>query len=208
MSSQIFALDIGTQSVTGIILEANNNTYTVLDYCMEEHNERAMLDGQIHNVVQVANVIEKVKKTLENKHGKLSSVSVAAAGRALKTVQAEATIPLHKQPIANEETIKHLELSAVQKAQNKLLEQENHKHAHDYYCVGYSVLHYKLDDQKIGSLIDQTGENASVDIIATFLPKVVVESLLASLQRANLKMDALTLEPIAAIHVLIPESSF
>src|SRR5699024_6863703 len=41
---------------------------------------------------------------------------------------------------------------------------------------------------------------------ATFLPKVVVESLIAALNRADLKMEALTLEPIAAIQVLIPES--
>ncbi len=41
-------------------------------------------------------------------------------------------------------------------------------------------------------------------MIATFLPRVVVESLIAALKRANLEMDALTLEPIAAINVLIP----
>lgn len=52
----------------------------------------------------------------------------------------------------------------------------------------------------------QQGKTASVEIIATFLPKVVVESLLAALNRAGLAMDALTLEPIAAIHVLIPTS--
>src|SRR5699024_10663995 len=62
------------------------------------------------------------------------------------------------------------------------------------------------DGEQIGSPIDQTGDNVSVEIIATFLPKVVIESLLAALDRANLTMDALTLEPIAAIHVLIPDS--
>ena len=34
----------------------------------------------------------------------------------------------------------------------------------------------------------------------------MVESLLAALERAELTMEALTLEPIAAIHVLVPES--
>src|SRR5690625_865754 len=63
-----------------------------------------------------------------------------------------------------------------------------------------------LDEQAIGSLIDQNGDQATVNIIATFLPKVVVESLLAALSRAELSMDALTLEPIAAIQVLISES--
>src|SRR5699024_3661510 len=115
------------------------------------------------------------------------------------------TIPIHERPITTEEQIKHLELSAVQEAQFKLAE-EGKGHFNDYHCVGYSVVHYKLDDEVIGSFIDQTGQKVSVEVIATFLPKVVVESLIAALDRANLKMDALTLEPIAAIHVLIPES--
>src|SRR5699024_9181270 len=58
----------------------------------------------------------------------------------------------------------------------------------------------------IGSLIDQSGKEAGVEIITTFLPKVVIESLLAALERADLNMKALTLEPIAAIHVLVPQS--
>ena len=64
----------------------------------------------------------------------------------------------------------------------------------------------QLDDETIGNLIDQQGEEASVEIIATFLPRVVVESLIAALHRADLEMEALTLEPIAAINVLIPPS--
>src|SRR5690606_18906390 len=39
-----------------------------------------------------------------------------------------------------------------------------------------------------------------------FLPRVVVDSLIKALQRADLELDALTLEPIAAINVLVPVS--
>lgn len=205
-NKNVFALDIGTRSVTGIILDKVEDNFTVIDYCMKEHKERSMLDGQIHDVVEVAEVIQAVKEALEEKNGPLHKVCVAAAGRALKTVHASAVIQLHQQPIMEEETIKHLELSAVQAAQMKLAQTENSQDYSNYYCVGYSILNYMLDDQIIGSLIDQSGEQASVNIIATFLPKVVVESLLAALGRANLEMDALTLEPIAAIQVLIPES--
>lgn len=67
-------------------------------------------------------------------------------------------------------------------------------------------MHYYIDNETIGSLIDQDGEEAKVEVIATFLPKVVVQSLLSALERANLSMQALTLEPIAAIHVLVPAS--
>ena len=205
-NNKVFALDIGTRSVTGVILEQINERFTVVDFCMEEHKERSMLDGQIHDVVEVSEVIRKVKEKMEKNNGPLHKVCVAAAGRALKTIHASATIQLHQQPIMEQETIKHLELTAVQAAQVKLAEKENSQNYSNYYCVGYSILNYMLDDQAIGSLIDQNGERASVNIIATFLPKVVVESLLAALSRADLSMDALTLEPIAAIQVLIPES--
>ncbi|WP_099158800.1 cell division protein FtsA [Virgibacillus ndiopensis] len=206
MEDRVFALDIGTRSVTGIILEKQNDKFSIVDFYTKEHKVRSMLDGQIHNVVAVAEVIQEVKAALEETYGELRFVCVAAAGRALKTTQAEASIDLNQQPIMESDTIKHLELSAVQTAQLKLSSEEQNNDYTNYYCVGYSILHYKLDGELIGSLIDQSGDTATVEIIATFLPKVVVESLLAALNRANLEMEALTLEPIAAIHVLIPES--
>ncbi|MGM8213381.1 cell division protein FtsA [Virgibacillus sp. W0430] len=206
MNDQIFALDIGTQSVTGMLLKKTNETFVVVDYCVKEHQARSMLDGQIHNVVAVSEVIEAVRNEMEMKHGPLHKVCVAAAGRALITTEAKATILLNERPITDEEAVKHLELSAVQAAQQKLASSDKNNDFMNYYCVGYSVLHYKLDDELIGSFIDQSGNEATVEIIATFLPKIVVESLLAALERAKLKMEALTLEPIAAIRVLIPPS--
>lgn len=205
MNKHVFALDIGTQTVTGILLKKNEKTFNIIDYYVKAHEERAMLDGQIQDVVQVAKVITEVKEHLEEKHGPLLEVCVAAAGRALKTIQADFSININDRPITTEEEIKHLELSAVQQAQI-LLSKEYNNSFKDYHCVGYSVVHYKLDDEIIGSFIDQIGEQVTVEVIATFLPRIVVESLLAALERANLSMRALTLEPIAAIHVLIPES--
>lgn len=89
------------------------------------------------------------------------------------------------------------------KAQFQIAKEQEGKSV-NYYCVGYSVLSYQLDGDEIGSLVDQSGLLASVEVIATFLPKVVVESLLAALNRSGLELEALTLEPIAAINVLIP----
>ena len=202
MTETLFALDIGTRSVVGIILEKSDKSYKIIDILSQEHSERAMLDGQIHDVTAVAKVISQIKNKLEEKHGPLKKVSVAAAGRALKTEKATASIEIKGKPIIKHEDILHLEYSAVQEAQNTVAE-KNTLHS-TYYCVGYSILYYRLDGQEIGNLIDQSGNAASVEIIATFLPKVVVESLLAALKRANLEMQALTLEPIAAINVLIP----
>lgn len=165
-----------------------------------------MIDGQIHNILSVANVIVDIKERLEKKHGPLKRVSVAAAGRALKTAEGSMTIDISENTLMNDEDINRLELAAVQQAQQKLLSSASMSKDEYYYCVGYSVLHYKLDGEEIGHLLDQTGQTASVDVIATFLPRVVVESLLSALKRAGLEMEALTLEPIAAINVLIPPS--
>jgi len=201
-----FALDIGTRSVVGLILKEENDSYLIVDTVVKEHTKRSMLDGQIHDVLSVANVISSVKKELEKTHGPLHKVCVAAAGRALKTERATASLEITGKPIIQKEDILHLELIAVQIAQQQLAKKHENERAHHYDCVGYSVLHYDLDGEEIGSLIDQQGEGVSVEIIATFLPKVVVESLLAALNRAELEMEALTLEPIAAINVLIPTS--
>ncbi|MHA6260381.1 cell division protein FtsA [Sporosarcina sp. CAU 1771] len=206
LSTSLFALDIGTRSVVGIILNENEGSYHVADLISIEHKERSMIDGQIHNIISVANVIQEIKKTLEVKHGPLKRVSVAAAGRALKTVNGSMSIDITESSLISTEDVNRLELAAVQHAQQNLFPQNPATTEEYYYCVGYSVLHHKLDGEVIGSLIDQTGRSASVDVIATFLPQVVVESLLAALKRADLEMEALTLEPIAAINVLIPQS--
>lgn len=203
---KIFALDIGTRSVVGIILEEADQHYYVADVLVKEHSERAMLDGQIHDVVSVSNIIKEVKENLEEHHGPLSKVCVAAAGRALKTEKAEVSISIKGKPMMTKQDILHLELSAVQKAQSQAAEKYSSQQSQFYYCVGYSVFQYRLDGEEIGNLIDQQGDEAAVEIIATFLPRVVVESLIAALQRADLEMDALTLEPIAAINVLVPTS--
>lgn len=202
---KLFALDIGTRSVVGIILEEDEKGgYHILDVLSKEHTERAMLDGQIHDVMAVSNVISDIRRQLENKYGPLKKVNVAAAGRALKTERAKVTINIAGKPMIKKEDILHFELSAVQQAQAEVAEKHQNGNKQQFYCVGYSVLKYTLDDEEIGNLIDQQGNEASVEIIATFLPRVVVESLIAALHRADLEMDALTLEPIAAINVLIP----
>lgn len=202
--SPIFGLDIGTRSVVGLLLNNNGTNYEILDMEIQEHDERSMVDGQIHNVMAVTKVITSIKQKLEAKHGPLHKVCVAAAGRSLKTTRARMEVDIAKKPIFEHQDILHLELSAVQKAQYEIAQEQEGQKSINYYCVGYSVLSYQLDGEEIGSLVDQSGYIAAVEVIATFLPKVVVESLLAALNRAGLELEALTLEPIAAINVLIP----
>lgn len=200
----IFALDIGTRSVVGLIVEAAGETYQVVDHAIREHDERSMLDGQIHDVVAVAKVIQQIKEELEQRNGPLHKVAVAAAGRSLRTRRVRMDMPLSRNAFITREDVLTLEFAAVQEAQAQLAQELNEQDVTRYYCVGYSVVNYYLDGELIGSLIDQRGDTASADVIATFLPRVVVDSLIAALKRCGLDMQALTLEPIAAINVLIP----
>ena len=205
-SDLIFSLDIGTRSVVGVLLKQQGNAFAVIDFEIAEHDERSMLDGQIHDVLEVSKVIRTVKSSLEERNGPLKQVSVAAAGRSLKTIRLSLEHATPGKTLLNKDDVLSLELSAIQEAQKQLAEHHSETEFHHYYCVGYSVINYYLDGEIIGNLIDQRGSLAKVEIIATFLPRIVVDSLMTALKRAELQMNTLTLEPIAAINILIPSS--
>jgi len=204
--NQIFALDIGTRKIVGLVMQKGPDSYQVVDAEMIEHTTRAMMDGQIHDVEAVAAAIKEIKNRLEDRLGfKLEAAAVAAAGRALKTSRG---LVRKKRAFMNEMTrdeVQALEIEAVQQAQYQLSQQDNDgKERGNYFCVGYSVTRYLLEDQEIGSLIGQVGTEVSIEVVATFLPRVVVDSLFSSLKRAGLEVASLTLEPIAALSVAIP----
>jgi len=50
------------------------------------------------------------------------------------------------------------------------------------------------------------GSNIRVDVIATFLPHIVVDSLYAVIHKSGLEVLNLTLEPIAAMNITIPQN--
>jgi cell division protein FtsA len=207
-TNYIFALDIGTRSVVGLLVApAPGGKFNVIGYEREEHTERSMLDGQIHDVMAVADVISRIKQRLEEKLNiTLTDVAVAAAGRSLHTQRIVAAEDVSGMGQLSHNDIIALELSAVQQAQHILAKEHKANDFNQYYCVGYSVVNYYLDGEIIGSLMDQRGSEAKVEVIATFLPRIVVDSLMAALKRAGLDMRALTLEPIAAINVLVPST--
>ncbi|AOH47270.1 cell division protein [Selenomonas sp. oral taxon 920] len=201
-SELVFALDIGTRSVIGIVAEQREGLLHILATERMEHKTRAMLDGQIHDVPQVAAIIREVKRRLTERTGALSSAAVAAAGRALYTMTAEA-----EQDVTGTITPaqqRDLDFAGVQAAQKKLA----HSHTVDdptrYYCVGYSTIRYTLDGNDLKTLVGQRGRHAQATVIATFLPRQVVDSMQSALRETHLEMRALTLEPIAGINVLIP----
>lgn len=198
----LFSLDIGTRSVIGIVAEQTEQTIKILATERKEHNTRAMLDGQIHDVPEVALIIKDIKASLEKKTGRLTHAAVAAAGRALYTVTADAQIEVSEVMTGDDERM--LDFAGIQAAQKKLATSNTVDDPTLYYCVGYSTIKYMLDGTQLKTLVGQRGKIASATVIATFLPRQVIDSMQSALREADLEMSALTLEPIAAINVLIP----
>ena len=200
----LFALDIGTRSVVGLIGEQVDQEIRIIAYERQEHHTRSMLDGQIHDVLEVAKVIGSVKERLESQVGPLKKVSVAAAGRALCTIKSTAELDARNSGILTAQDETSLELTAIQNAQQELATSNSVPNPADYFCVGYSIVNFTLDDLILKSLIGQRGKSAGVEVIATFLPRQVIDSMESAIQSVDLEIATLTLEPIAAIHVLIP----
>ncbi len=199
----IFALDIGTRSIIGTVGIVKDKKFHCLAEKYLEHEERAMIDGQIHDINLVALEVSTVKKQLEQDLGfKLENVAIAAAGRFLRTTAARADILLDFDREIDKELVRGLELTAVKNAEEEVNKSTQGK----LYCVGYSVKSYFLNDYVISNLLSHKGDKISAEVIATFLPRSVVESLYAVMDKAKLNVASLTLEPIAAMEAAVPKS--
>jgi len=201
----IFGLDIGTRSVVGIVGYKVGSQFKVEAYAMIEHDTRAMIDGQIHDVAKVTETIIAVKKDLEQQLGlSLHKVCIAAAGRVLKTVLIHVEQVVDSTISIDQDRINALELLGMERAH-----QQVNSHLSDvemgYHCVGYTVSKYYLNKYEISSLKGHNGKKIGADVLATFLPQEVVESLYMVINQAGMDVYSLTLEPIAAINVAIPE---
>mgnify|MGYP004466440757 FL=1 len=202
--NDIFALDIGTRNVVGVIGHMEDGVFTVSEAVSVPHKRRAMLDGQIEDIVETSRIVSQVKEALEEKaEMSLSRVAIAAAGRALKTKRASVITELDGRESITENMLKSLELEAVAKAQSEL-DNDNTSENVTFYCVGHTVTKYALDDYPIKSLLGHKGKKVEVELIAAFLPSLVVESLYTVMDMNGLDVCSLTLEPIAAMNVIIP----
>ena len=102
----IFALDIGTRTVVGIIGEYIDEKFYLKDYISVPHNKRAMVDGQVEDIKQVAKIVAQVKNTLEERNNlRLNRVSIAAAGRALKTIQVSMDFDISEKEYITEDMV-------------------------------------------------------------------------------------------------------
>ena len=203
----VYGLDIGTRSIVGTVgYKTAERAFTVVAQSTKLHATRAMMDGQIHDIAAVANTISEITKELEEQTGrKLKEVCIAAAGRVLNTASAFAEAEFDEEVVVDEEIVHTLEMMAVEKAHKKMKEATDGD-GHHYICVAYTVIRYYLNGFVITSLEEHKASKIGVDVLVTFLPDEVIDGLYAAVGKAGLTVENLTLEPIAAMLVAIPEN--
>lgn len=204
--NNVFGLDIGTRNVVGTVgYQTDDREFVVTAQYIREHETRAMLDGQIHDIGRVAKTIKEVKDELEKQTGQpLEEVCIAAAGRVLKTVTTHVEYEYAQESVVTVEDVHTLNLLGIEKAQEAL--KEVNDTSYKFYCVGYSTVKFFLNDDVFISLEGHKANKIGEDIIVTFLPEDVVDGLYAAVGQAGLSVANMTLEPIAAINVAIPEN--
>lgn len=204
--NNVFGLDIGTRNVVGTVgYQTDDKEFVVTAQYVREHETRAMLDGQIHDIGRVAKTIKEVKDELEKQIGQpLEEVCIAAAGRVLKTVTTHVEYEYAQESVVTGEDVHTLNLLGIEKAQEAL--KEVNDTSYKFYCVGYSTVKFFLNDEVFISLEGHKANKIGEDIIVTFLPEDVVDGLYAAVGQAGLSVANMTLEPIAAIIVAIPEN--
>ncbi len=201
----VLGLDIGTRNVVGVVGYQTPNGFHVLALNSKEHDTRAMLDGQIHDIGRVGEKCRQVKAELEKELGiPLKQACIAAAGRVLRTVTTRVTMKFNEETVVTGEDLHALDMMGIDQANSELQVDENKKYK--FYCVGYTTMKYYLNDEVFGSLEGHKAESIAEDLIVTFLPEDVVDGLYSAVAKADMEVANLTLEPIAAINIAIPNA--
>lgn len=202
----VFGLDIGTRSIVGTVgYRVGTDRFIVVAQESIEHTTRAVIDGQIHDIPTVTRTIDMIKDRLENQiQQSLTDVCIAAAGRVLKTKNVRARYDFTTETKVNDEHIRSLDMLGVEKAYEEIRGDEDNKEK-NFFCVGYSTVKYYLNGYPMEMIKMHAANFIEVDLIATFLPEEVVEGLYSAVEAAGLHVANLTLEPIAAINIAIPE---
>lgn len=199
----IYALDIGTRSVIGMLGRREKDQVRILAMEKLLHTHRVMMDGQIEDIAQVAGAVRTVTGRLERAAGcRLERACVAAAGRALRTEQGCGQRDLSAPEPITAPIIAQLEAAAVAEAEQAI--RPEGEAAQPLLLVGYTATQYQLDGYPLTTLLGHTGRHLEARVVATFLPSGVIDSLYAVMRQAGLEVASLTLEPIAALNAAIP----
>ena len=131
----IFALDIGTRSIVGVVGRLVKERFQVLAVESAEYSKRTMLDGQIDDIAGVADLARTVTDRLGHKlEVDLKRVCVAAAGRALRTQRGVFSVDLSEDRSINASDISEMEAGAVSAAEDALRQQDDAPQ--QFYLVG------------------------------------------------------------------------
>ena len=144
----VFGLDIGTRSIVGTVGYKSGGSFHVTAQRVKEHETRAMLDGQIHDIGKVGETISQVKAQLEQDlNRELTEVCIAAAGRVLRTVTTytEHTFESEREILA--EDIYSLAAMGVEKAYEEF--QKDNDTDVKFYCVGYTLIRFYINGYQI-----------------------------------------------------------
>ena len=122
----VFGLDIGTRSIVGTVgYRIGTDRFVVVAQESIEHTTRAVIDGQIHDIPTVADTIYKVKERLEKRvREPLSDVSIAAAGRVLKTKRVKARYRFNSETKVTEDHIRSLDMMGVEQAYDEIRKEQ------------------------------------------------------------------------------------
>ena len=162
--NNVFGLDIGTRNVVGTVgYQTDDKEFVVTAQYVREHETRAMLDGQIHDIGRVAKTIKEVKDELEKQ-----------TGQQLEEVT-HVEYEYAQESVVTGEDVHTLDLLGIEKAQEAL--KEVNDTSYKFYCVGYSTVKFFLNDEVFISLEGHKANKIGEDIIVTFLPEDVVDGL-------------------------------
>ncbi len=203
----VFGLDIGTRSIVGTVGYLNGGKFHVLAQRSKEHETRAMLDGQIHDIGKVGETISQVKEQLEADLGReLTEVCIAAAGRVLRTVTTYVEHSFESDREITQEDVYSLCTMGVEKAYEEF-QNSNTDTDMKFYCVGYTAMRYYMNGYQMGNLEGHKAKNIAVDLIATFLPDDVVDGLYKAVELAGLHVAndiSITKEGTITAYGMIP----
>ena len=201
MNDPIFSLDIGTRKIGMFATRHYDEHSEVLVARITEHTSRAVRAGQIHDIDKVAALVSEIKSAVEKESGQeIKKVATAIAGRNLKSMRTTGEIRFDASREITENELRQAELLAIQDAVNRSGEETD-----DYLFVGHTVVSWQIDGEMIVNPLNHYSSSLKTEIITTFLPKKVLESLFAVAKKAGLEISYLTLEPIAAAESVLPQ---
>ena len=160
----VFGLDIGTRSIVGTVGYREGKQFNIVAQAVRFHDTRAMLDGQIHDIVKISEEIIEVKQQLEEQLSgkKLKEVCIAAAGRVLKTAVGKGYFEFPELTSVNQEYIHSIEIMGVEQAHEQMIKENETDDK--FFCVGYSVVKYYLNDYVIGNLEGQKAHKIAIEL--------------------------------------------